>query len=149
SGGPETTGAISGTEYLGELHERLHAHFSNLREPRSRIGAPVFALEHGLSQPELALLQEQVQASISGGRPWRDHWLPLVIYATEIGYAYAGDEYWQTFESWTPGWKERGDRQYIRSRFREFATSFAGAEPSGAWARQFSIICWPITHAVL
>ncbi len=30
-----------------------------------------------------------------------------------------------------------------------FADNYAGAIPSGAWARKFSIICWPVVHAVL
>jgi hypothetical protein len=79
----------------------------------------------------------------------RAAWLPTVVYAAEIGYSYAGDEYWQTFEASTPGWAEYGDRQYIRDRFKAFRERFNGAAPSGPWAKQFSIICWPITHAVL
>jgi hypothetical protein len=68
-----------------------------------------------------------------------------------MGYAYSGDEYWQTFEAETPSWAEYGDdgRQYVRRQFRLFTDTFGGATPSGAWARHFSIICWPITHAVL
>ena len=26
---------------------------------------------------------------------------------------------------------------------------YGGAEPRGRWANHFSIICWPITHAIL
>jgi hypothetical protein len=113
------------------------------------MGAPLFALEHGLSRPELALLKARVASAVRGGCVPRDFWLPLVVYATEVGYEYSGDEYWQTFEASTPGWVEHGDRQSMRQRFREFRENFGGAEPTGPWARHFSIICWPITHAVL
>jgi hypothetical protein len=38
-----------------------------------------------------------------------------VVYAAEIGYNYAGEEYWQTFASSTPGWAESGNHQYIEA----------------------------------
>ena len=75
--------------------------------------------------------------------------LPWVVYASEIGYRYAGDEYWQTFEAETRGWRYRGDRNWIRRRFVDFQARFGGAKPSGKWAEWFSIICWPIVHAIL
>jgi len=134
---------------LAFLHERLEAHFQMLRQQRAPTGSPTFALEHGLSQAGLVFLKEQVASSVRQGRVRGDLWLPLIVYASEIGYEYAGDEYWQTFEAFTPGWAEHGDRQYLRARFRQFKESFAGAEPTGAWSQHFSIICWPITHAVL
>jgi hypothetical protein len=134
---------------LAFLHERLNAHFQTLRQQRAPTGSPTFALEHGLSQAELVLLKEQVASSIRQGRVRGDRWLPLIVYASEIGYEYSGDEYWQTFEASTPGWAEHGDRQYLRARFRQFKECFAGAEPTGAWSQHFSIICWPVTHAVL
>jgi hypothetical protein len=134
---------------LAFLHERLKAHFQMLRQQRAATGSPTFALEHGLSQAELVFLKEQVASSVREGRVRGDLWLPLVVYATEIGYEYSGDEYWQTFEALTPGWAEHGDRQLLRASFRRFTQSFGGAEPTGAWAQHFSIICWPITHAVL
>jgi hypothetical protein len=136
-------------DLLLSLHERLEAHFLTLHARRAPTGSPTFALEHGLSIAELALLKERVAWSVKRGRVPGEHWLPLIVYASEIGYAYSGDEFWQTFEAVTPGWAEHGDRQLLRARFRRFMQSFGGAEPSGVWAQHFSIICWPITHAVL
>jgi tetratricopeptide (TPR) repeat protein len=139
------------SEGLAVLHERLEAHFAHLNERRSDFGggAPIFALEHGLSEAELALLRAEVCGAVRSRELLRDSWLPFVVYAAEIGYEYSGDEYWQTFETRTPHWAENGDRYYIRRKFREFRDQFRGAEPTGTWAMQFSIICWPITHAVL
>jgi hypothetical protein len=74
--------------------------------------------------------------------------LPFVVYAAEVGYDYSGDEYWPMFRQRTPGWTYEG-RDFIRQGFQRFATCFAGAVPAGPWATHFSIICWPITHAVL
>jgi hypothetical protein len=143
--------AGGGNEGLRVLHQRLEAHFHALRDHRdtSGHGAPIFALEHGLSEAELALVKAEVCSGVRRRHLPRESWLPVVIYATEVGYDYCGDEYWQTFESNTPGWAEFGDRHYIRRCFRAFKRLFGGAEPTGAWARHFSIICWPITHAVL
>lgn len=138
---------------LAVLHQRLEGHFTQLRALRS--GAtpptPVFALEHGLSEGELVLLRAEVLGAASRGLLPPVAWLPIVVYAAEIGYEFCGDEYWHTFEARTPGWSQLGDpaRQYMRNRYRKFRDSFGGAEPSGPWARHFSIICWPITHAVL
>ena len=139
------------SEALSLLQQRLNSHFSSLHDLRKQIagGAPVFALEHGLSEGELALLRAEVCAAVGRNHLPRDHWLPFVVYAAEIGYQYSGDEYWQTFAARTPHWVENGDRHYIRRKFQEFKDRFDGAQPTGTWADQFSIICWPITHAVL
>lgn len=136
---------------LAHFHVRLRGHFADLHEARMRqaAGAPIFALEHGLSEAEVIVLQKLVRAAVVGPGLPREHWLPIVVYAAELGYVYAGEEYWRTFEARTPGWREHGDRTDVRLRFEAFADEFGGAIPTGAWARQFTIICWPITHAVL
>lgn len=133
------------------LHSRLREHFAELRGARDQWGArlPVFALEHALSDAELLLLQATAREALGRGERPADSWLPMVVYATEIGYSYSGEEYWQTFESETPGWAQSGDRAYIRKTFQQFSEEFGGAIPSGSWAEWFSIIAWPITHAVL
>jgi hypothetical protein len=110
---------------------------------------PIFALEHGLDETEAKALASAIHAHIAASAPSRDHLLPWIVYAAELGYRYAGDEYWQTFESETPGWLAHGDRYWIRQCFRSFHREFGGAQPSGPWAAHFSIICWPITHAIL
>ena len=141
-------------ETIGEWHGRLHDHFTALRSVRDsfRPGSPVFALEHGLDlEEELPKLQDVVRAAVAGSRLPSHAGLPLVVYAVEIGYGYQGDEYWPVFEEETPGWQGRGSagREYIRTKYEVFATTFGGARPSGAWARWFRNIAWPITHAVL
>jgi len=138
-------------EELGLLHQRLESHFRALRSHRDQFGPgiPIFALEHGLTDVELELLKSSVCQAVQRGRLPRHSWLPVIVYAAETGYEYSGDEYWQTFAIRTPGWIQNEDRQYIRTSFVKFADQFGGARPTGAWARHFSIICWPITHAVL
>jgi hypothetical protein len=141
----------AGREGLAFLHDRLDHHFAQLRAKRDAHdpSIPLFALEHGLSEAELLLLKAEVCSAVRRAQLPRNNWLPFVIYAAEIGYEYSGDQYWPMFESRTPSWAQHGDRNYIRQYFRRFSDRFRGASPSGAWAEQFSIICWPITHAVL
>ena len=136
---------------LRDWQARLATHFAALRELRSRDGLarPVFGLEHGLDSSEVQTLEDAVRADIAYRRPSRTHALVWIVYASEMGYRYAGDEYWQTFERETPGWVQNGDRHRIRDFYLQFHRDYGGAVPSGVWAKQFSIICWPITHAIL
>ena len=136
---------------LEEWQARLSLHFATLRDSRRARGAtePLFGLEHVLSQTEVQDLERAVRTHIAYRPPSRDHWLAWVVYSAELGYRYSGDEYWQTFEQETPGWIIRGDRYRIRDFYQRFAREFGGAVPSGPWAEHFSIICWPITHAIL
>lgn len=139
-------------EVLGYLHEKLRGHFLVLKDQRSGLSpvSPVFALEHDLSPEDLDLLRGAVREAIKNHYITRFHrtWLPFVVYAAEVGYGYAGDEYWTTFSSLTPRWASQ-ERSTIRDWFIRFHDQFGGARPTGAWANQFTIIAWPITHAVL
>jgi hypothetical protein len=140
-------------EILEYLHRKLDAHFLGLWDQRQRLepASPVFALEHDLSDTDLELLETTVRSAVAQGfgARFRQWWLPFVVYATESGYDYVGDEYWPTFEGSTPGWRTHGDRDRIRGWFRKFAADYGGIVPKGAFADNFPIIAWPITHAVL
>ena len=127
---------------------RLDEHFSSLRARRPA-AEPIFALEHGLDEQEVAAVLAAVRAEILVGEARWQYRLPWTIYAAETGYLYSGDEYWQTFEEQTPGWLQNGDRYWVRRCFFDFQQRYGGAKPTGPWARHFSIICWPITHAIL
>lgn len=136
---------------LDDWQEQLATHFSDLRRNRdfeSR-GRPIFALEHGLTSSEITKLSDDIRQQIQVGSPSWNHRLVWAVFAAEFGYLYSGDEYWQTFEAQTPGWAQRGNRYWLRSCFLDFHKQYGGARPSGTWADHFSIICWPITHAIL
>lgn len=133
---------------LDEFQSRLEQHFFALAEIRRKDGHPVFALEHGLSSLELAdinglLKREFIRSGLVGG-----HWLAWVLFAAEQGYNYDGEEYWHSFAARMPSWQE-GGRPQIRDWFLRFHQRYFGVCPTGAWASQFSIIAWPITHALL
>lgn len=141
-------------EVLPRLHAQLDVHFRQLQQDRQKLGAnlPVFALEHGLSCEDLKALQLSVRFAVArgfGSHYWRKAWLPFVVYAAECGYDYSGNEFWPHFDHLTPGWAVHGDRQRVRDWFLAFATDYGGAVPEGAFAEYFTIIAWPITHAVL
>src|SRR5688572_9726969 len=117
---------------LRAWNKRLAEHFQDLKRDRKEL--PLFALEHGLSHAEVLALSDTVRAHIRVSSPSREHQLVWTTFAVEIGYGYAGDEYWQTFEEQTPGWALRGDRGWIRDAFLWFQKKFSGAAPAGAWA---------------
>jgi hypothetical protein len=136
---------------ISHWQNRLEKNFEELRKDRSSISSdyPIYGLEHGLGREELKSFSRAIKEKILHGPPSDDQWLVWVVYATEIGYDYAGDEYWQTFERETPGWTHYGDRYWLRKCFLWFHENYGGARPTGRWAEHFSIICWPITHAIL
>lgn len=125
------------------------SHFATLSEMRRAVRQPVFALEHGLDREEVATLSTMLKARLTVRDAVLDkHWLLWVVWATEQGYDYDGDEYWHTFERRMPLW-ERAWRPSLRSWFVKFQSKYSGLKPTGRWARFFSIIAWPITHALL
>jgi len=140
------------TEVLSYLHQRLDAHFHALSDARAALDPtpPVFALEHDLGETDLQLLKRSVRTVVSWGLQTRHRqsWLPFVVYASEHGYDYVGDKYWPPFEADTPGW-QYDHRAWLKNQFIKFADAYGGARPTGAFARYFPIIAWPITHAVL
>ena len=146
----EADSGFDGRTEAARFQERLHKHFLSLSNARVHSGLPVFALEHGLSEGEFALLQTSVRWLVKRGETLRQTPLPLVVYASEIGYRYDGGEIWPIFFEETPGWVDKPHtRAKIKQYFMAFADEYSGAVPTGAWARQFSIICWPVIHAVL
>ena len=134
---------------LNSWQGRMEGHFSRLAAARKTDGLPLFALEHGLSEGELREIASLLRERLALGLWLDQHWLLWVIYATEIGYDYDGDEYWNSFEERTPRWKDRGDRNQLRDWFTKFRSMYHGVKPTGQWAEWFTIIAWPITHAIL
>lgn len=134
---------------LRDWQTRLEKHFAALSALRRARSLPLFALEHGLDSEERASIASLLHASLQTGARLSDCWLVWVVYAAEQGYDYDGEEFWLTFETRTPGWTWRADRTSLRNWFRKFHTAYGGLKPTGAWAEWFSIIAWPITHALL
>lgn len=137
---------------LDEWLERVEQHFSELARARSGSGFPLFALEHGLSEDDVDAIGTLLKARLAEGARLSRHWLLWVVYATELGYDYDGEEYWTSFEERTPKWWQSvtsSRRNQLREWFAKFHATYDGVRPTGPWAEHFSIIAWPITHAVL
>lgn len=134
---------------LNCFQSELEQHFRILAAARRGAGHPVFALEHGLSHDEVLRLEVALRGQFLANGLNDKHWLVWVVYAAEQGYNYAGEEYWHSFEERTKSWREYGNRQKIRLWFNKFHETYFGIRPTGTWASHFSIISWPITHAVL
>lgn len=136
------------TGALEKWQVHLEGHFASLARKRADSGFPTFALEHGLTEAELDQISRILWSRLKARLPLAPHWLLWVIYATERGYSYTGDEYWHSFEEETPEW-EFHDRDKIKPWFQKFQKAYHGVVPSGPWAEHFRIIAWPITHAIL
>ena len=138
---------------LNDWQQKLESHFSQLH--RRRLNHPganpvLYALEHGLNEGDVAELSQQIHEWSKFTGPAHRHFLAWAVYSAEIGYQYSGEEYWTTFCRLTPNWQDsQNSRDHIRSAFEEFHRKFNATKPQGPWAGKFTIICWPITHAIL
>src|SRR5664280_169176 len=134
---------------LAELQSRLEEHFALLAGQRESRGYPLFALEHGLSTDDVEMLGTALNDDLSTSRMVRPrYWLPWIVFAAEVGYAYDGDEYWTSFRNRIPGWERFGDRDVIRDLFVKLGREFSGFTPKGRFAEHFTIIAWPIAHSI-
>ncbi len=136
---------------LADFQQRLSDQYARLRDLRASENYPVYAIEHGLSAEEVAvalsLLSQNFRANT---RSDGTYWLVWCAAAAEVGYRYDGTEYWDSFCKAIPEWLDRNrDRDNIREFYRRFATTYRGLTPAGLWAKQFPIIAWPITQAIL
>lgn len=137
---------------LAETIGGLREHFDALHKARLEIAPapPVFALEHPLDQADVHVLAKDLRDALSSGRRVAlEHALAWVVIASETGYGFGGCEFWQSFEERIPNWAELGDRDALRRAFMHFCKLYQGARPVGQWASHYTLICWPITHAIL
>ena len=133
---------------LDEWQTRLEQHFEALAKSRSESGLDIFALEHGLDEDALDKIGPKLRLQLKNNLRLSPHWLLWVVYSTEHGYRYEGDEYWPSFELQTAGWD--GKKRYqLAQWFKRFQRTYRGVVPTGRWADHFSIISRPITHAIL
>lgn len=135
---------------LAELQEQLSQQYARLRDLRATEDYPVYAIEHGLTAQEVAAAQALLNIDLNSTmRANRAFWLVWIAAAAEVGYRYDGTEYWDSFAAAFPQWPRFGDRNLVRTWYKRFEAEFRGLAPSGHWARQFPIIAWPITQAIL
>lgn len=139
---------------MTEAHRKLDERYRSLRDTRR---GPVFFIEHGLNDSARADLLDDVkeQLRLDGGlvqSRWVNAPLPLLVAATEVGYAYkgSGTDFWPVLEDTLDVRLSLADRQHIRDLFVTASELYRGAQPNKTpWARAFHLIAWPITHALV
>ena len=136
-----------------ETHRALHERYRALRESRS---GPVFFIEHGLSEEEIADVFTDVGRHLPvrplEGMWWQAHCLPLLVAATEVGYRYrgTGTDFWPVLESEFGVEFSVTERWAIRDLFESASHTCRGVQPpTTPWAKAFHLIAWPITHALV
>lgn len=138
---------------MNEAHAYLTTRLEGLRASRA---FPVFFIEHGLAEQDLAEVRLAVRLALKE-RPLADSWwntryLPLVVLATEVGYRYrgSGTDFWPVLAQEFDYEFRPGERGQVRDFFAKAASRFNGARPPATpWAQAFHLIAWPITHALL
>lgn len=136
------------TDTIGVLQE----HFEALRKARLEYNPafPVFALEHPLDRADVHALAKDLREALRRERyVLPEHALAWVVIASETGYGFGGCEFWHSFDERIPDWAELGDRDALRRAFMQFSRLYHGVQPTGKWAARYTLICWPITHAIL
>jgi hypothetical protein len=146
-------GSIASEAHIELLHSSLARHFTELGS--SAGGRPLYLLEHGLAAEEvdrlLAATGDALGDHAVAGGWWSVRPLPLLVAASEVGYAYrgTGTDFWPIFAERLRG-ASTDDRSALSGLFRQAADRFALAEPSDTpWNRAFCHIAWPVLHAIL
>ena len=136
-----------------EVHRGLDERYRALKESRS---GPVYFVEHGLSEGEIADVFADVSHHLSA-HPlesvwWKSNCLPLLVAATEVGYRYrgSGTDFWPVLGAEFGVTVNPNDRWCIRDLFVSASKTYRGAQPAATpWAEAFHLIAWPITHALV
>ena len=138
---------------MRQKHLDLQDHFESLR--RDNKDRHVYFLEHGLDAEDIETLFAQVSRACAvdpfSSSSWSDRYLPLLVAATEVGYAYQGPgrDFWPTLDARLGISSRVEDRRALADLFRLGAKQLGGVTPPGTpWALHFPYIAWPITHAV-
>ena len=133
------------------LHDRLFARFSTLRDLRE--GSPVYAIEHGLSEDEVA----NIENLISNLLRWEDlssiarFPLPLIVVSVEAGYKFEGlwSGYWPVLAGLLGVSLTSNARRIISESFKQAHVDLGFASPNDSpFSRHFHLIAWPITNAL-
>ena len=107
---------------LNDWQQKLESHFSELHQLRLNHPSAnpiLYALEHDLTEVEVAELRQQIHEWLKYSGPAHRHFLAWAVYSAEIGYQYSGEEYWTTFCRLTPGWQDsQTNRDHIRTCIR-------------------------------
>lgn len=134
---------------LDDVQRQLHERFTELAAMRKPLGYPVYALEHEIEDGKVEEIAEAASRELRQTGLRNAHWLVWTALAAEVGYRYAGEEYWPALERARGEWQANNHRDQLRAWFRNFHRTYGGPVPKGRWAAHFNIIAWPINNAIL
>ena len=90
---------------LQTIHATLASRFEELSKQRQESGGVVFFSEHSLSSDRLTHVRAELRKALCDHSLrdvfWSSSHLPLVIFATEVGYEYEGNgtDFWPTLDN--------------------------------------------------
>lgn len=137
---------------LDNLQHELSARFTSLRD--SRTASPVYALEHGLDSERLRILRDSVGAAVRRtgvSSWWRERPLPLLVVATEVGYAYrgTGTDFWPALCAALAAELSFAEHARLSELFESAHAAVGLKRPADTpWNRLFHHIAWPISNAI-
>ena|GEM_PF-1903426 len=139
-------------ELLRDLHHRLSEHFTASCETKAD---SLFFADHGLSVDEIRGIQGLVSDGLRCKRlesfDWQTSYLPLLVSAVEVGYAYDGNgtDFWPKLSESLRHDFTVEERSRLSIWFAKASEKYGGVKPGNSqWELAFCHIVWPITHAV-
>jgi len=152
---PTTSPPIPGVPRKGGMegwHDRLAERFATLRAARD--DAPLFCLEHGLDEDKRRALLSAVGGEVRRrgiSDWWKDRYLPLLVAATETGYAYmgTGTDFWPKFSESIGARVARSEKETLSRLFERGHLQVGLRKPVlTPWTKARRHIAWPIVNAV-
>lgn len=139
---------------LVESHKKLSEHFRNLSSARGKL--PVFAIEHGLDDAEIAQLKRVLSRKLEEDpylqdARWSWNYLPLLVIATEVGYRYrgTGTNFWPLLAQDLGIETGLVFRTSLTHLFAIGHRDVHLARPgTTSWEQHFPYISWPVCNAL-
>ena len=142
-------------ETLQTAHQEIANCFLARLDAQSDTKSEIYFLDHGISSESLGALFHCVKQSLKTSSLesllWKTSYLPLLVCAVEVGYAYEGNgtDFWPLLEKKLEHSFGIDGRIRLSSWFERASQQFSGVVPGGSdWEQVFCHIAWPITHSV-
>lgn len=143
---------------VSELLENLKTFQLSLSEryemlSGERDGYPIYGIEHGLGEGEINLMRISLSAALRMHGSWTITLcpLPLIAYASEVGYAYEGffNGYWPHLEARLHFAFGAEERETMTRAFGRAHDRYALAAPDKTiFSENYRHIAWPLTNAL-
>lgn len=138
-------------ENLKTIQAQLSERFEALSADRH--GYPIYGIEHGLDEDEIDLMRISLSESLRlrGSRALTLCPLPLIAFASEVGYSYEGllSGYWPHLEARLHFAFSTEERGRMTEAFGRAHDRYALAAPDKTdFSQNYRHIVWPLTNAL-